>query len=335
MNFRFADPWMLLTLILIPLWIWVGSSKRFRTFLHFPSGTQLKALPSSWAKKLTPVSGILSTLGLILLIVALARPQTGLHERQVTSETLDIVLAIDTSTSMRAIDLADDRENDRNRLDAVKEVAKTFIKARTGDRLGLIAFAAMPYTESPLTFDKEWLLDKLDQLKTGTLQDGTAVGSALASAVNRLRESEAESKIVILLTDGINNAGDIDPLNAASLAESLGVRVYTIGAGSSGTVRMPVSGMLGRTLYQEVRIPIDTEMLSRVAEITGGKFFRAENNESLEEVFKEIDELERTEVELTEYTLYTEHFPLVTGIGLGLLLLAEGLQSTRLGRALS
>jgi Ca-activated chloride channel family protein len=332
MNFRFAHPWWLLALLLIPLWVWAGHSPRLRTLLHFPSGAQLKALPGGWARRLAPLPPTLATLGMILLVLALARPQTGLRERRVSSETVDIMLAIDTSTSMRAIDLVEDGDNEQNRLEAVKEVASEFIEAREGDRLGLIAFAQMPYTISPLTLDRGWLQTRLAELQTGTLPDGTAVGSALAGAVNRLRDSEAASKVVVLLTDGINNAGDIDPLNAAPLAGALGIKVYTIGAGSSGLVRVPVADMFGRTVTRRVQIPIDEDTLARIAEITGGRFFRAENRDQLEEVFAEIDELERTEVELTEYTLYTEQFPWAAGAGLALLALGRLLASGRLGR---
>jgi Ca-activated chloride channel family protein len=332
MSFRFAHPWWLLTLLLIPLWVWVGQSRRFRRPLHYPSAAQLRTLPVSWARLLAPLPPVMITLSMILLLVALARPQTGLQERRVSADTLDIILAIDTSTSMRAIDLVEDRSREQNRLDAVKEVAATFIDSREGDRIGLIAFAEMPYTISPLTLDRAWLQTQLEELKTGTLPDGTAVGSALASAVNRLRDSETASKIVVLLTDGISNSGDIEPLNAAPLAEALGIRVYTIGAGSSGRVRIPVTDMFGRSVMRQVHIPIDEETLARIAEITGGRYFRAENRNQLEEVFQEIDELERTEVELTEYTLYTEQFPWIVASGLALLGTARLLAAGRLGR---
>ncbi|MEX2605965.1 MAG: VWA domain-containing protein [Kiritimatiellia bacterium] len=333
MILRFAHPWFLLLLLLVPLWLWVRVSTRFRTALHFPSLAKLKTLPVSRARRFHPLLHVLATLALILLIVGLARPQSGLYQRTVTSETIDMVLAIDTSTSMNAIDFTETEE--KNRLEVVIEVAEEFIEAREADRIGLIAFAAMPYTKSPLTLDHAWLSDRLHELKTGELPDGTAIGSALASATNRLRNSEAESKVVILLTDGISNAGDIEPLNAAALAEETGVRVYTIGAGSEGPVRFPVQDMFGRSGYRQVEIPIDVETLTRIAETTGGRFFRARDTDELENVFKEIDELERTEIDLTEYTLYTEKFHWLAAGGLGLLLLERILAAGRLGRTLS
>lgn len=332
MNFRFAQPLWLLALVLVPLWLWAGHSARLRRFPHFPSGAQLKALPAGWARRLAPLPPTLGALGLTLLVLALARPQTGLQERIVTSETVDIVLAIDTSTSMRAIDLVEGRDREQNRLDAVKAVAADFIRSREGDRLGLLAFAQMPYTVSPLTLDRGWLLTRLEDMKTGELPDGTAIGSALASAVNRLRDSEAASKIIVLLTDGIHNAGDLDPLSAAPLAEALGIRVYTIGAGSTGPVNVPVSDMFGRTVYRKTRIPIDEDTLRRIADLTDGRFFRAENRSQLEETFTEIDELEKTEIELTEYVDYTERFVPAAAAGLLLLLLGRGLAAGRLGR---
>lgn len=335
MMFRFAHPHVLWLLLLLPLWIWARFGARFRAFLHHPAGDALRELPDSWARRLYPLPTVLGGIGITLLIVALARPQSGLLERRVTADTVDIVLAIDTSTSMEAIDLSDEPESTRNRLDAVIGVAEDFIEGRQADRIGLVAFAAQPYTVSPLTLDKGWLLGRLREMETGTLPDGTAVGSALVSAVNRLRDSEAETKIVVLLTDGINNAGDIEPLDAAPLAEALGIRVYTIGAGSSGLVRYPQTTPFGRTVYQQVRIPIDTETLRRIADITGGRFFRAESGEELEAVFEEIDEMERTEVELTEYTLYTEHFFWFAAAGLALALLDRLLSAGRLGRAAS
>ena len=333
MILRFAHPHVLWLLLLLPLWLWARCSPKLRATLHFPSAELFRNLPRSTAERLHPLLHAFAFLGLLLLTLALARPQTGLRREQVHADTVDIVLAVDASTSMRAVDLTEDGNDERNRLDAVKEVADTFIKARKGDRIGLIAFARMPYTVSPLTLDKGWLLQRLKDLEIGELPDGTAVGSALASAVNRLRDSEVKSKVVVLLTDGVNNAGDIEPLQAAKLAESLDVRVYTIGAGAEGLVKYPQTDLFGRTVYQQVRIPIDVDMLTEVAQTTGGRFFRARDNDELEEVFKEIDKLERTEIELTEYTRYTEQFQWFAAAGLGLLMLERLLAAGRLGRA--
>jgi Ca-activated chloride channel family protein len=333
MIFRFAHPFFLLLLLLVPVWVWVRSSARFHSALHFPSASLLRSLPASAVRRLHPVLHLLAGLGLSLLIVALARPQTGLQRREVETDTVDIVLALDTSTSMQAIDPGN--EDDRNRLDAVKDVAIRFVEARELDRIGLISFAAMPFTKCPPTLDHDWLTDRIGDLRTGELPDGTAIGNALASAVNRLRNSETASRIIILLSDGVNSAGDIAPLDAAPLAEELGIRVYTIAAGSDGPVRVPVQNMFGQTIYRQTRIPVDTDTLSRIAEITGGRFFRAEDEGELQRVFEEIDELERTDIELTEYTLYTEQFMWVALAGAGLLLLERMLSAGRFGRVLA
>lgn len=333
MILRFAHPWFLTVLLVLPLWIWVTFSARFRTKLNFPSLTPLRKLPVSVAQRWHHVPPALALLGLALCIIALARPQSGLRQRTVTSDTVDIVLAIDTSTSMNAIDLGNNQNE--NRLDAVKKVAETFINARPADRIGLLAFAAMPYTKSPLTLDHGWLLNRLAELRTGELPDGTAVGTALVSAVNRLRNSESSTKIIVLLTDGISNKGEISPLDASPLAAKAGIKVYTIGAGSEGPVRYPVRDMFGRQYYDQVEIPIDSETLRKMAELTGGRFFRARDAEELEAVFQEIDQLERTEIELEEYTLYTEQFQWFAGIGLSLLILSRILAAGRLGRVLA
>ena len=333
MIFRFAHPWIFLLLVLIPVWLWIQVSPRFHAALNFPSATFLRKLPTTAVQRFHPWLHGLGALGLTLLVVALARPQTGLQRREVKTDTLDIILALDTSTSMQAIDPGN--EEDRNRLDAVKDVAAEFVDAREVDRIGLISFAAMPFTKCPPTLDHDWLQDRIAELETGELPDGTAIGNALASAVNRLRDSETTSKIIILLSDGVNSAGDIAPLDAAPLAEELGIRVYTIAAGSDGLVRIPVQSMFGQTMYRQTRIPVDTETLSRIAEITGGRFFRAQDEGELERVFEEIDALERTEIELTEYTLYTEKFLWFLIPGLGLLLFERLLSSGRFGRVLS
>lgn len=333
MIFRFAHPWMLLALLALPLWAWIRLSPRFHAALNFPSAALLRKVPSSAARRFHPFLHALAGLGLTLLILALARPQSGLQRREVKTDTLDIVLALDTSTSMNAVDPGNG--DDRNRLEVVKEVATTFVKARELDRMGLIAFAAMPFTKCPPTLDHGWLIDRIAELRTGELPDGTAVGSALASAVNRLRDSDTSSKVIILLTDGVNNAGDIAPLDAAPLAKELGIRVYTIAAGSDGPVRVPVQTMFGQTMYRTTRIPIDTETLTRIAEMTGGRFFHAEDEDELKQVFREIDELERTEVELTEYTLFTERFFWFAAAGLGLICLERFLSTVRFGRVLS
>ncbi|MDF3127708.1 VWA domain-containing protein [Kiritimatiellaeota bacterium B1221] len=333
MILRFAHPWFLLLWCLIPLWVWSRNAKRFHQKLNFPSGATLKKLPVTAAQRFHPFLHLIGALAWILLILALARPQSGLRQRSVTSDTIDIVLAIDTSTSMRAIDLG--ATDDENRLDAVKIVAEKFIETRKMDRISLLSFAGLPYTKSPLTLDHGWLTNRLRELRTGELPDGTAIGSAVVSGINRLRDSEAETKIMVLLTDGINTRGEIDPIDAAKLSVDPGIKIYTIGAGSDGPVRMPVRSFMGKTIYNREKLPIDTETLQQIADISGGRFFRARDGKELDEVFQEIDKLERTEIELDEYTLYTEQFLWFAVAGLALLLTERLLSASRFGRTLA
>jgi Ca-activated chloride channel family protein len=332
---RLADPVFLALLALLPLLAWTALTPRLRAALHYSRGETLRALPPTWATRLHALPLALRLFGLALLIVALARPQRALEESRVETETVDIVLVVDTSTSMEAIDMSTGSQT-QNRLQASLAVMDQFIRKRAGDRIGLIAFAALPYTVSPLTLDHGWLLQRLDTVQTRMMnEDGTGIGVALASAVNRLRESEAETKIIVLLTDGMNNAGDITPLNAARLAESLGIRVYTVGAGSDGPVRIPQTDLFGRTGYAQTRIPIDETTLKRIAELTKARYFRAQNFEELKAVYEEIDGLERTKVEVEEYTRYEERFLPLAIAGLVLLCLDRILGAGRLGRVLA
>ncbi len=331
---RLAHPYALLLLLLLPALLYVRLRRPAGSRLLRPGNLALATLKPSWAQRLSPLLSVLEALGLLLLIVALARPQDGLTQRNVQKDSVDIVLVLDLSTSMRAVDFSDEKSR-RNRLDAVKEVAKTFIKGREMDRIGLIGFAAMPYSFSPLTLDHAWLEERLEGLKTGELPDGTAIGTAVVSGVNRLRESEAESKVLVLLTDGMNTAGEVSPQQALPLAQAEDIRIYSIGAGSEGPVLMPMIDPFGRERFREVTMRIDHATLSMLAEETGGQYFRARNPEQLEEVFQEIDELERTEIELTEYTLYEERFLPFALIGCFLLFVERLLASGRLGRVLA
>ena len=331
---QFAHPWILLLLLVIPFWLWARLSPKLNAALHFPGSKALSGLPKTWPQRLHWLPHVLANLGITLLIVALARPQAGLQRRSVTAEVFDIVLVIDVSTSMEAIDFAE-QGNETNRLEAVIDVAREFIESREGDRIGLIAFSGQPFTMSPLTRDHAWLLDRIAELRTRQMPDGTAIGTALASAVNRLRDSEADRKFILLLTDGINNAGDISPLNAAQLAASRDLPVYVIGAGSRDSVLFPMRDPFGRTRYQRVNMPIDDEALQAIADVTNALYFRVENRDQMIDAFYAISDEERTEIELTEYTLFEERFAGFALAGLALLLLERILSATRLGRALS
>ena len=245
---------------------------------------------------------VLRCVATALIIIALARPQDVEHHSQTTSEGIDIVLAIDVSGTMLARDLKPDR------ITVAREAAGNFIVDRRGDRIGIVVFAGEAYTQSPLTTDQTTLLTMLGQVESGLIEDGTAIGTGLATALNRLRESEAKSKVVILLTDGVNNRTTIAPLTAAEIAKKLGVKVYTIGIGTRGTAPYPVQDMWGNISYQQMPVEIDEQTLREIAEMTGGEYFRATDKGTLAEVYERINQLEKSEVEVTEFTTYDERF---------------------------
>lgn len=329
MIFRY--PWLLLLLALVPLLVYLRYGRRRRTAIRFSDGAQLARLAPSWAVLAQPVLPVLYGIGLALAIIALARPQKGLEESSVRAEGIDIVLCVDVSTSMLAEDFTTSTRT-MNRIDACKEVLDQFIKARTYDRMGLVAFAAMPFTMSPLSMDHGWILQQVMRLETGVLPDGTAIGSGLSAAVNRLRNSKAKSKIVVLLTDGVNNAGDITPLNAAKAAQALGIKVYTIGAGTDGIVRIPVRDPFGGTRYVRQPSEIDEPTLREIAKMTGGNYYRARDLSTLKAVYDEIDRLEKTEINVDQYRYFEERFQPFLALALGLLGIERLLSLTRLGR---
>lgn len=245
---------------------------------------------------------IMRVAAVLLLIIALARPQTGFREREIISQGIDIILALDLSSSMSASDLQP------NRLAAAKRVIARFIEGRTNDRIGLVVFAAQGYTQCPLTLDYPILLDFLEKSYIGLLDDGTAIGMALATSANRLKDSDAKSRITILLTDGMNNRGAIDPLTAAEMAKSLDVKIYTIGAGKEGYFTQVVDDPRYGKRKVRVKTEIDEKLLKRIAQESGGRFYRAEDEKALEEIYMEIDRLEKTEIKTKVYERYTDWF---------------------------
>lgn len=257
---------------------------------------------------------------LALLIVALARPQDVERLSRTNTEGIDIMLAIDVSGSMLARDFRPDR------ITAAKEVAGTFIADRYGDRIGLVVFAGEAYTQSPLTTDQGTLQTLLSRIRSGLVEDGTAIGNGLATAINRLRESDAKSKVIILLTDGENNAGQIAPATAAEIARAQGIRVYTIGVGTRGKAPYPYLDMFGNITYQMADVKIDEETLRQIARTTGGEYFRATDKSKLEAIYEQINRLEKSKVEISEFTVYHEQYLGWALAGL-LLLLAEFLLS--------
>lgn len=327
-NYEFSNPWLLLFLLIIPAMIFYFYKKASKnmdaiTLPHIGSieqGFSIKV----WLDKLLPW---LFWLALASLIIALARPRLVLQEEEVKAEGIDIMLVMDLSSSMLAQDFAPDR------LTASKKVAMDFVSKRQYDRIGLAVFAGESYTQCPLTTDHTVLTGFLDNLKCGLLEDGTAIGMGLASAVNRLDESLSKSKIVILLTDGVNNSGYIKPLTAAEIAKELGVKVYTIGVGTLGTARAPVSKRPnGQFIYGLTRVEIDEKLLNEISLSTGARYFRAVNLEQLEEIYNIIDQLEKTEIEVNVFKRYKDKFRGFVIFGLVILLLIWLLKKTILRR---
>lgn len=283
--------------------------------LTLPHIDQFSAKPALRSRLRTYLP-VLRYLGLIALIIALARPRQVLKEEEVRAEGIDITMVMDLSSSMLARDFEPDR------LTVSKETAKNFIDKRPYDRIGLVVFAGESFTQSPLTTDHRIVKEFLGSLESGMLEDGTAIGMGLASAVNRLKESDSESKVVILLTDGVNNAGYIKPMTAAQIARELNIRVYTIGIGSMGEAISPISRRSdGRYIFGLSRVEIDEELLTELSQLTGGKYFRATDEAGLQRVYAEIDKLEKTEIQLNVYKRYSEEyrfFLLLAFITLGL-----------------
>ncbi len=323
------DPLMLILLLVVPLMVAGTMVARSKLTVRMSSLSLLKSMPVSAAVVLRHVLTVLRVATVVLLILALSRPQKGIEHSRVRTEGIDIQLVVDVSGSMRALDFELNGKK-ANRLAVVKKVVKDFIKSRAGDRIGLTLFAGRAYTQCPLTLDYGMLLTLLDKAKIGMIEDGTAIGSAIASAVTRLKDSTSKSKVIILLTDGVDNASRLDPVTAAQIAKTFGIKIYTIGAGTRGAVPYPARDIFGNTVYRSVKIEIDDELLAKIAETTGGRSFRATDTKSLEETYKEIDELERTERDVEQYLDHKELFAVFAVPALLLLLIEIALGQTRL-----
>ena len=275
----------------------------------------VRRAPRTWRYWLRHAPFVLRAVAFSLMIVALARPQGVEQQSKTNAEGIDIMLAIDISGSMLARDFQPDR------LTAAKEVAGSFIADRQGDRIGLAVFAGEAFTQSPLTTDKSTLQTLLARVRSGVIEDGTAIGNGLATALNRLRESEAKSKVVILLTDGVNNRGEISPLTAADIAADMGIKVYTIGVGKRGKAPYPAIDMFGNMTYQMMEVEIDEKTLSEIASRTGGKYFRATDKQKLKAIYDEINQMEKSKVEITDLTIYHEEWVPLLLLALALLVL--------------
>jgi len=324
---RFKDPIWLFLLVLPVAYIYI---RYFTTWLKPPtlpySNTAVfSGIGSSWRTRLSSILPVLKALGLTALILAMARPQSGFGDTRETVEGVDIMLALDISSSMKAIDF-----KPRNRLFVAKEVIQRFIDDRESDRLGLVVFARKSFTQCPLTTDYELLKSLLQRVDFGMVEDRTAIGLAIANAANRLRDSNAKTKIIILLTDGVNNVGDLAPIDAARAAAALGIKIYTIGAGKPGMVEIPIDTGFG-TRYVQQKSEIDEETLKEIASITGGKFYRAKDERTLQEIYDQISKLEKTKIEVFKFYRYTELFTRFLIAGLSLLFIEFILHRSILG----
>jgi len=316
-KIEFIYPAFFWALLLIPLmaawYLWKG--RKGTAPMKLSGFENLEERPGSSRVWMRHLLAVLRMAVVALIILVLARPQSSNQWEQVSTEGIDIVLCMDVSGSMRAMDFRP------NRLEASKNVGIEFVNAREDDRFGLVVFAGESFTQCPMTTDRAVVVNFLKEIDFGVIEDGTAIGMGLATAVNRIRESKAKSKVIILLTDGVNNRGDVGPVTAAEIAAGMGIRVYTIGVGSKGTAPIPVQDMFGRTVTRDMPVEIDEDVLKKIAEVTGGTYFRATDNNKLREIYQEIDQLEKTRLDVKHFNKKKEeYFPFLLAAMLILLL---------------
>ncbi len=302
---HFANPGLLIALLLIPLLVWryMRRMRQGQGSLQFASTVALEGIRPSWTIWARHALFGISLLALTLAIIALARPQKGVQAEEVLTEGVDIVIALDASGSMAAEDF-----EPRNRFFVAKMVVGEFVENLHQDRAGLIVFAAKAFTRCPLTIDYSVLKDVLNNTELGAIEDGTAIGNALATCLNRLRQSKSKSRVIILATDGVNNRGEIQPIDAADIARTLGVKIYTIGVGTNGTARFPIDNPVYGKTYATMQVEIDEASLKQIAATTGGIYYRATDRPELEKIFNDIARLEKTKIEVKSYTHYNERF---------------------------
>ena len=304
-NITFAHPYLLLLLLVIPLMaVWyIMRYRKQKPALQFSNISLFKGVRKTFRQRAYPLLFILRMVAVAAIIVALARPQRMLSRQEMKVEGIDIVLAMDVSGSMLAEDFKP------NRLEAAKKVAADFIDGRKSDRMGLVVFAGEAFTQVPLTIDHNVLLKQLSGLKDGMTKDGTALGDGLATAINRIKDSEAKSKVIILLTDGVNNQGSMDPLSAAEIAALYNIRLYTIGVGTKGLAPYPFRDAFGRKRYQNVPVELDENLLTQMAQSTNdGQYFRATNKKSLQQIFNQIDKMEKSKIDVTQYSQTNDEY---------------------------
>ena len=310
-----AHPWVLLLLLLVPPIAFLRGRFGGTAGVTFSSTASLLRLGMRRRSRAGAFLAALSYLALASFIVALARPQLGSEITRVQASGVDIMLLLDVSRSMLSEDFSIGSSR-ASRIEVVKKVTEQFIRKRPNDRIGIIAFAGRPYLVSPLTLDHDWLIENLDRTRIGLVEDGTAIGSAIAAAANRLKDKEAKTKLIVLLTDGDNNAGKVMPLTAADAAKALGIRIYTIGAGTVGEAPFPFTDPFGRTVYKNVQVDFKEDTIRDIAKIANGIAYRATDTKSLEKIFGEIDKLEKSKVEVEKIAQYRDLFPwfLVAGL---------------------
>ncbi len=325
--YEFAQPLYFLLLLALPAWVWWyyfrKNSNYYATF-NIPQDGGVFTHKPTFRVKLMKMLPVLRMLTFTFIVVALARPQSELSDQEISTQGIDIVLSLDISGSMLARDFQPDR------LEAAKKVAMQFIKDRKNDRIGLVIFSGESFTQCPITIDHDVLLNLFKDIKSGMVEDGTAIGMGLATAVARLKESKSKTRIVILMTDGVNNMGYIDPQSAIQMAKAYGIRIYTIGIGKNGMAPYPVMDQNGKTFYQNMPVQIDEPLLKRAAQQTGGLYFRATGNEKLKEVYSQIDNLEKSKIKISNYHRKSERFHIFLAVAVFCLLLEILLRNTYL-----
>ncbi|HEY2139289.1 MAG TPA: VWA domain-containing protein [Chthoniobacterales bacterium] len=326
-SLTFGQPWFLLLLLGIPTLAWFRGKSGPAAALTFSSTAALRSLGKSSAARAGKLLRAMMLVSVAFFAIAMARPQLGKSLTQVEASGIDIILALDVSGSMLTKDFTIGGEQ-ATRIDAIREVTRKFIEGRPNDRIGIIAFAGRPYVVSPMTLDHDWLLKNLERVKIGLVEDGTAIGSGMAAAANRLNDKRSKSHVIVLLTDGENNTGKIPPNTAAEAIKALKIHFYAIGAGINGIAPTPVfnpqngkpvTDMFGNIMYQNQRVHFNETGLKEVARIADGQFYRATDTKSLEQIFTDIDKLEKTTVSVKKYQQYRDLFPVCIATGLGLL----------------
>jgi Ca-activated chloride channel family protein len=337
MNLGFANPWALLLMLCLPLYLWLTRGAQPRS-LTFSRAALLGRVAPRSARLIARMPGWLRALAFAALVVAIATPRTGAAVVDIDAEGIAIAIVVDISSSMLAEDLstedAEGRRSARNRLAVAKQTVAAFVRGREYDRIGLVAFAGEALTQVPITIDYPVIYQALDQLSAGTgmLEDGTAIGTAIATAANRLRRAPGESRVMILMTDGENNRGDIDPLTAAQAAAAFDIKIYTIGVGSDGVAPIPIATGPFGVQYANLPVHIDEDLLRAIAATSGGQYFRATNEAALDSIYSRIDQLERTDVEVRRYVDYTPHYLPLVAFAMFALVGEWSLRASRFGR---